>query len=482
MPVDTKNAVYIEKEEDWKMLGTVCEGERSIKDAGSTYLPMLGGQTDAEYKSYKARGSFFNATQRTLSGFHGAIMRKAPSIDIGSNALDSVLNDFTIDGKSVEMFIASVAEYVLKYGFLGAFADSTSELSPRPYGSLYDPFSIVGADFAVIDGMKKLVGLRLREKFYTDNPDDPYVQVENDRIYEYLLEDGGLVVYKYEYDKENDTWNQMDFTTSSGVDTPELRPTKLGGQRVTEIPFVFFGCVDNDSTPPKPPLLDLANLNIKHWQLSVDYYHGLHYCALPTPWLAGFPENTKVHIGPQKALVSDKPDAKCGYLEFTGEGLKAVKDAITDLEKNMAVMGARLLEEQKAGVETADAIRLRSTGDTATLSTIVTAIEEGMKQLLKFLAMWLNQDIDPTVTLNRDFVSEKIDPQLLVALLAALQAGKISQDTFLYNLKMGEILPPDVEIDDEKVKIDSESISLMESTMSTADDTVLDNPLPEEYE
>jgi len=57
--------------------------------------------------------------------------------------------------------------------------------------------------------------------------------------------------------------------------------------------------------------------------------------------------------------------------------------------------------------------------------------------------------------LNRDFVSGKMSAQDITALLQALQAGKISIDTFLYNLQRGEILPEMRTIEDEKLLIAS---------------------------
>jgi hypothetical protein len=36
------------------------------------------------------------------------------------------------------------------------------------------------------------------------------------------------------------------------------------------------------------------------------------------------------------------------------------------------------------------------------------------------------------------------------SLMGAWQSGGISHDTFLFNMKKGEILPPDITIEDEK--------------------------------
>jgi hypothetical protein len=52
--------------------------------------------------------------------------------------------------------------------------------------------------------------------------------------------------------------------------------------------------------------------------------------------------------------------------------------------------------------------------------------------------------------INRDFIETPIEPAALVALLQALQQGAISIDTFLYNMKQGEILSPARSVEEEK--------------------------------
>lgn len=475
MPIDSKGEVYKNREDEWRMLDTVMAGEQAVKLAGEIYLPKLSGQDDTEYKKYKSRGTFYNATSRTSTGFHGAIMRKKPTVEGIPDNFDPYLKSFTKDGKSFNVFVSLLVKDVIDLGFCGAMADMLMGASPKPYVSLYHPLDIINTAVDIVDGREKLVWITLAEVAYEKKADDPYEFNIIDLVREYLLIDGQVVVRLWKKDQEDDSWYRVQMLNSAGELVDELYPVRVGGKGLDEIPFVFFGAVSNSRIPPKPPLLDVANLNIKHWQLNVDYYHGLHFCALPTPWLAGFPKDTVVYIGPEKALVTTDADAKCGYLEFTGQGLRAVKDALNDLEKNMAVVGSRVLEEQKRQTEAAETARLRSSGDTATLSTIVSSVEEGTKQLLKYFGYWLGTPVEnPVVKLNTDFVSAKLGSDEVIALLHAIQAGVISQDSFLYQLKQGEILPPDRTIEEEKALIEKDTIQFMETQQPTPDDTAME--------
>jgi hypothetical protein len=78
---------------------------------------------------------------------------------------------------------------------------------------------------------------------------------------------------------------------------------------------------------------------------------------------------------------------------------------------------------------------------------------------MKRIAAWLGDSPDKVyVKMNTDFVDVSLSPQEITALLQALQAGAISQDTFLYNMLQGERLPPGRTIEEEKLLIEAEGV------------------------
>ena len=446
---DTKSAYYQSSVDKWRKIETICAGEEAIKNSGSDYLPKLSGQTAKEYSAYKERGTFFNAFLRTITGLTGAIIRKEPVIKTHAS-VDKLLSHITLYGESIQEVIKICLTSVLRYGYYGILVDMPAEPSENntPYFALYSPTSILNLQTQRKGSDQRLTMLALSEQESEIDAQNPFAEVIVERIRVLSIEGGMLVVRLYKKEavsvaKGKEEWKQ---------DGEDIFP-KIRGKNITEIPFIFLGSLSNTPVPDDPPLMDLANLNIKHWQLTVDYYHGLHYCAIPTPWAAGFGKNTELYIGANKAWVSDDPEAKCGYLEFSGTGLGAVLSAIDKLEAQMAIVGARMLEEQKKAAEAADTVRMRYAGDSATLSNVVDCIEQGMMKAIDWLGNWIGIEAKTEMTLNRDFVSLKLDALMLTAMVGALQAGTISQDTFLYNLQLGELLPPNRTIEDEKVLI-----------------------------
>ena len=113
-----------------------------------------------------------------------------------------------------------------------------------------------------------------------------------------------------------------------------------------------------------------------------------------------------------------------------------------------------MLEDQRPGVEAAETVRLRSSGDSATLSDVAGNIENGLTDVLKNIGFWLGVvETDCRVAVNKDFVSSRLAPQDITALLQAVQSGRVSEETFLWNLQQGEVLQAGRTIEEEQEAI-----------------------------
>jgi hypothetical protein len=89
---------------------------------------------------------------------------------------------------------------------------------------------------------------------------------------------------------------------------------------------------------------------------------------------------------------------------------------------------------------------------------LVDAVALSLSTMLKWHLWWLGTDEpDIEVSLNRDFLSTRIDAQQLQALIAAWQGGAISAETLYWNLQQGEVARPNVEWEEEQQLIEAEA-------------------------
>ena len=193
------------------------------------------------------------------------------------------------------------------------------------------------------------------------------------------------------------------------------------------------------------PLSDMIAVNLDHYRLDADFKHGLHFTALPTAWVSGFDKTSTLRIGSSTAWVAETPGATAGFLEFTGQGLTTFERAMDRDERLMAVLGSRLLEDQKKVGETAQAIELRQSGEYSVLGSVATSVSESLTQVLRWVYWWNStEDVPDSVTsgevlmqLNTDFSTKGMDSQELQAVVAAWQSGAISQDTMFELVPQG---------------------------------------------
>ena len=408
--------------EDYIDLHDFFEGERKVKSEGQRYTPKLEGQDLKRYQEYVSFGILYNALARTRQGLKGAILRKPVDIQFPEN-LKPILDTIMKNGSSIYDVTRDICDAVLGYGRIGAMVDI--DVKGQPYISLYDAANIL--DTEMEENKKKII---LREIIEKPEPAELRRHLE--------LINNTFIVTVYQRDDNGEL-----VKLAPTKNNPNPRIPKYKGKPLNFIPFTFFGSSSNTPEPSRPPLLDLLNILKGHWRLTVAYQYGLHFAALPTPCFAGFnfEEGQAIALGPGAAHHSPDSAAKSWFLQTGGAGLADIEHGLDRLEKQMAIVGARLLEGQKASVEAAETIRLRSSGDTATLSDIAGNIENGLTKVLQKIGFWLGVPAkNCRVSVNKDFVSARLTPQEITSLLQAVQAGQMSEETFIYNLQAGEIL------------------------------------------
>ncbi len=118
-------------------------------------------------------------------------------------------------------------------------------------------------------------------------------------------------------------------------------------------------------------------------------------------------------------------------------------------EQLMAVLGSRLLEDQKKVGEPATAIELRQSGENSILANIAFNVSASLTHVLRWAYWWNSTEALPDdvtneqvlIELNTDFSTKGLASQDIQAIVAAWQAGAISRDTMTELFRRGEVLP-----------------------------------------
>jgi len=467
MSVENTNPAYEIFRPQWARCRDTAQGQDAIYRQGEKYLPRLDGQTDEQYLSYKLRARYLNAMQRTVDGLTGLVVRKDPIVT-------GDYEDFLVDtsGTTIEKYMLDLLSEILTVGRGGTLVDfpesqgqitvaQSEAMGMSPTWSYYSAEDIINWKTNT-ENSRVYTLVVLREFVHVDTGDE----FETDLAEQYRVLD---------LDPESGSYRVRIFNDAGSV-ISESFPMANGGH-MDYIPFVIHGDF-------RPPMLDVADTNLHHYQLSADLYHGLHFVALPTPWVTGVDiEQAPNTIGPQKLWVLENPDAQVGLLEFQGQGLDAISAEIAAAEKSMAQLGARMLSDMPSGGgETATAASIRSSAETSTLGNIVSDLNQDFALIVSITNLWMGgpESSDAEVKYNTDFFPRGMDSQTLGSLVSAWQQGAITLVTLIENLQAGEIVGGDQTPEEYADDLSGELPPTMQNQISFQEQTSDDSNNSEE--
>lgn len=450
MPVTDLHRCYTERQSQWVRCRDAFEGADAVKAKKTAYLPRLANQKEDDYEAYVRRASWYGATARTVLGLTGSVMRKPPTYEV-PEVLETHLEDVTQTNISLTAFASSLIQEILTVGRGGLLLDMPEiEVpgTPRPQWVKYCAEQITNWRTEMIEGVRTTTLVVLSEE-YEEFSDDPFSYDCRTQYRVLRLIEKTYVVELWRKDAKEKDWSV--FSTV----VPKVR-----GAAIPYIPFVFVNPLNLEADAIKPPLMDLVDVNFSHYLNSADLEHGRHFTALPTPYVTGMAKDKTgtLHIGSSTAWCIPQPEARVGMLEFTGQGLGAIEKGCETKERQMAVLGARMLEEQKMQTEASETHAIRRSGESSLLASIAETISVALTTVAKWHAAWVGvrQTDDLKVGINKDFFGLPLTSAEIAELVKSWQSGAISYETLYYNLEQGEVTRPGVKAEEERAQIEVE--------------------------
>lgn len=468
MAIDSEHPEYTARMVQWEKIRDCAAGQEAIHAAGTKYLPKLSEQDTDEYNAYRDRALFYGATARTVDGLSGMVFRKAPQFEV-SEGFEPLLDDVTLSGMNLQGFAEAVVDDDIKTGRVGILVDhpivaaGTSKAdaeknNSRPFLKMYKAEQIFNWKVEGRKNAQVLTQVRLWE-FVEYQGDKGEFDIKERKQIRVLDLDPATGKYRQRiFIKVKYPATGLEEWVQSG---PDIFPLKNGAP-LDVIPFFFVGVKNSDACPEKPPLIDMANINISHYKSSADLEHGAHFTGLPTAVIIGHsedPENPDVFkIGSTTAWVFPNENAKVEYLEFEGTGLDALEKRLEIKERQMAALGARMLSVEKKGVEATETAQIYRSGESSVLASLSAAASLAIEKALKFMSDWAGFPSDKlTFKLNKDFMGIQMSSDELTALLQTWQAGGIAYADFLACLKRGEIVAEERTEEDIRSEVETEN-------------------------
>jgi hypothetical protein len=424
-------------------------GTKAMREVGERYLPRLAAETVANYNARRGRSTLFNAFKKTVADMTGRVFAKPIVLgkDVPAELVEYVEN-IDLAGRHLNVFARDIFYDCLQPGIGYILVDAppapmrTDGLKPtlgdyqaagwRPYLCYVPVENLTGWKSEVVDGVETLTQVRIKE--CVSEPDGDFAEKTVDQI---------RVLYPDRWE----TWRKN--PQSNKWELHEGGPNSLGKITLAPIYLNRSGFMQGE-----PPLQDLADLNVAHWQSQSDQRNILTVARVPVLFGSGIEAETVLEIGASSMVRVSNPDAKLTYVEHTGAAIGAGDKDLQNLTFQMQSMGLQLLVDnpgQTATGEMRDDVK-----ENSALAHMVAALQDALEQSFGFLAeyMGLGEDKGGSLAVNTDFgVSGRMgDIQYLTQ---AVIAGKIDDQTYIDELKRRGALSDTVDTETVLHRIDS---------------------------
>jgi hypothetical protein len=198
----------------------------------------------------------------------------------------------------------------------------------------------------------------------------------------------------------------------------------------------------------RPQFLDLAYLNVAHYQQWSDYATCIHKTNVPILVTSGVDVEGGLEVGPNTGLSFTAPDAKAYYVAHDGHALASSKASLDDLKNDMAALGLAALANSKRIAETATAKEIDKSASDAALSVTARGIQDAVEQAFHFHARYLGLEDGGSIQFNREFGDTRIGSDDVMAWTALSDKLGVPLMTVLSALRAGGWIADDANLEE----------------------------------
>lgn len=475
--VDFVRTEVSERKEQYEVIRDCLAGQEAVKKKGKKYLPMPNAhdqspENKARYEGYVARALFYNVVGNTTAGLVGQVFASEPVTEF-PDQLDPMWEDVTGLGVSMAQQAKLTLSHVLSFGRCGLLTDfpkakedgtaftreEVNDGTARPTIQFYDAEAIPNWRYKMIGARSVLSLVVLNEQYIVSDDGFEIKTGASKRVLR--LDDDNLYVV--------DEWRAINGDPAQGwQQMPPVMPTDGDGNRLEYIPFTFVGSQNNDANVDRPPMYDMACINIAHYRNSADYEDAVYMLGQPTPYFAGLSQNWvdnvlkgEIQLG-ARAAVPLPENGTAGLIQVSENTM--VKEAMDKKEQQMVAIGAQLVEDKEVQRTLGEA-KMESAVVASTLSSCANNTSRAFEQCIRWACAFYGIEVKDggegenqvVYQLSTDFAIQKISSQDRAQLLAEWQGGGITWGEYRAQLRQSGIATEDDEIAKEEIEADAQA-------------------------
>ena len=446
----TRTRAVLDMMKGWEVMKAVTEGTDYLRTNSETFLPLEPREDYDAYLARVNRAVFSPFTQRLIRAATGLVLRKP--ITLTGDPYWTEMFKMDVDGRMSDLdeYARRLLMCSLTYGQSHILVDYPApsgavslaeerQQNRRPYWIEVDPNNLYGWRLDRESNYGNLIQVRIGEKAVL--PDGQFGEKVFDQIR--VIEPGSYRVFRKKEQIE-EMYDVSDGSSAgsfeAGSSDKDYKQVESGDFSLGEIPLVTIYSGKTDNLVSKPPLLDIAYLNLAHFQRQADLIHSLHVASQPMLVMEGYDDQTKDLAISVNYAMATQPGNKIYYVEPASSAFDAQSAEIKELQMQMATLGISTLSQQKFVAESADARRLDRVDTNSMLAMVSMELEQKLQKAFNLSAEYVEIE-PPEVKISRDFDIERLIGQDITALTSLFDQQVIDREEFRDILVQGEVLP-----------------------------------------
>lgn len=431
-----KNAATVRQEAALNIVRDLAGGTARMRERGQTYLPMEAGESMQAYQVRLARSLLFNTFVKVREGLIGMALKRNPDLEPDVPLqIQQHWEDIDLAGNHGDVFIKELFRDVIGEGHAHVLVDmqkpptrSITSLSPtptalddqvtgrRPYWTKYKKDEARNWKSDRINGEKVLTQVTLTETATVSDGEYGEKDVTRYRVLK-------LPVVIPKGEDTPAVYGPMQWILFEESEKgKDLVQRDSGSTSLARIPLITIYARRKAFMESDPPLLDLAYLNIGHWQQWSDLNCILRM-LVPILNIKGeilnnteaTPEGAQkpqLKLGPGAAVQTDKE----GGVTWEGAdpgATKAMREALIDLEQRMSAVGLSIIAAKEDKEVTATEKAMDQGERMSELASWLRALKDGIEALFKIHAVdYLGLPTGGSIVLGLD----ELDPEAVTAI------------------------------------------------------------------
>ena len=433
----------------WDPIDLCLGGTSELRARARDFIPQEPREDDSAYNRRIFHATLPPFLTRLASQAAGVILRKGIHVDGDPYWTDWIAN-VTGDGTTLNEYARRQLITAILYGHSSTIVDFSAAAQPRnlaeeralarkPYLVPVSPRQILGWRTSNDSWSSELTQVRIRETVVLAA--GKYGEEITDQIR--VLEPGRYELWRPTTPRTN---------LPTGIQLPGPTAWDLYEQDTTtldRIPLVTVYSNRLGNLLSRPPLLEVAQLNIAYAQRFCDFHHSIHVGASPILVLRGFDPDSDATLGLSvNSAILLPPDGGAEYVEPTSDAFDAQLKCLAALEDQISRLGINTLTQQNLTNAAAEAKRMDRIDSDSIMAVIAGDLERSIAEIFELASAYVGIE-PPEISIPRDYENRLLDGNQITAYLQLYMQRAISQRTLLTILKDGEVLPANLDLDAE---------------------------------